>query len=36
MAPSVPLASVGVPVEVIENFSSAQEIDAALRRRYAI
>ena len=30
------LGDVGVPVEVIENFSSAQEIDAALRRRYAI
>lgn len=30
------LGEVGVPVEVIENFSSQAEIDAALRRRYAI
>lgn len=30
------LGDVGVPVEVIENFSSQPEIDAALRRLYAI
>ncbi|SIM80662.1 Ascorbate-specific phosphotransferase enzyme IIA component [Mycobacteroides abscessus subsp. abscessus] len=30
------LGDVGVPVEVIENFSSQEEVDAALRRRYAI
>lgn len=30
------LGDVGVPVEVIENFTSTAEIDAALRRLYAI
>lgn len=30
------LGDVGVPVEVIENFSSTTEIDAALRRWYAV
>lgn len=30
------LGDVGVPVEVIENFTSTTEIDAALRRLYAI
>ncbi|GAA1489302.1 PTS sugar transporter subunit IIA [Brachybacterium sacelli] len=30
------LGEVGVPVEVIQNFSSQVEIDAALRRRYAV
>lgn len=30
------LGDVGVPVEVIENFTSQSEIDAALRRRYDV
>lgn len=30
------LGDVGVPVEVITNFTSPDEIDAALRRRYAV
>ena len=30
------LGEVGVPVEVIENFTSTAEVDAALRRLYAV
>lgn len=30
------LGDVGIPIEVIENFTSQEEIDAALRRRYDV
>nr|WP_267866007.1 PTS sugar transporter subunit IIA [Kocuria marina] len=30
------LGDVGVPVEIIENFTSQEEIDAAMRHRYAV
>jgi PTS system ascorbate-specific IIA component len=30
------LGDLGVPVEVIRDFTSQQEIDGALRRRYAV